>query len=462
MHRPSTFRQLVIALLTAAALLLSPVTPGARPQNTRVRVIQAPSSSRELSDVRLSVFDDVWRTINERYYDRDFNGADWEALGTASRPLAAGPHSTQAELYEVLRRMIGQLRDPHTRVYAPDERTDWHRPRYLSVGVRVREIDGELIVATVERGSEAERAGVRAADAVVSIDGEAASSVLARRLAMHQERRHVGQQINRRLDQSDAPAASTSARVAAVARLFDGPRDSFAAVTFEDHDAHRRRTVRLRRVLREHAPSLGVRRVDGFGVVELTAFTPEVAAGFARVLRGRLRNVRGIVLDLRDNGGGEAEAMVDVASFFLPAGRDLGRFINRDGRTHLDARTRAAMLSAADAITPFRGPLIILTGPRTASAAEVFAAAMKEQARASIVGEPTCGCVLGVRRRHTLPDGGVLEVSEADYRTARGVRLEGSGITPDEAVTPTLRDISTGHDRVLQRAVEMLKAMIKN
>ena len=70
--------------------------------------------------------------------------------------------------------------------------------------------------------------------------------------------------------------------------------------------------------------------------------------------------------------------------------------------------------------------------------------------------------MLGVRRRHTLPDGGVLEVSEADYRTARGVRLEGSGITPDEAVTPTLRDLSTGHDRALHRAVEMLKAMIKN
>jgi len=456
MHRPSTFRQLVTALFTTAALLLSPVTPIARAQNTRARVTQAPSSSRELSNARLAVFDDVWRTINERYYDRDFNGADWEALGTASRSLAAGPR-TQAELYEVLRRMIGQLRDPHTRVYAPDERTDWHRPRSLSVGVRVREIDGGLIVAAVERGSEAERAGVRAADAVVSIDGEAASTVLARRLAMHQERRQVGRQ----LDQSVALAASPSARVAAVARLFDGPRDSFAAVTFEDRDA-RRRTVRLRRVLRERAPSLGVRRVDGFGVVELTAFTPEVAAGFARVLRGRLQNVRGIVLDLRDNGGGEADAMVDVASFFLPAGRDLGRFINRDGRTHLDARTRAAMLSAADAITPFRGPLIILTGPRTASAAEVFAAAMKEQARASIIGETTCGCVLGVRRRHTLPDGGVLEVSEADYRTARGVRLEGSGITPNEAVTPTLQDLSSGYDRALQRAVEMLKAMFKN
>jgi C-terminal processing protease CtpA/Prc len=56
-----------------------------------------------------------------------------------------------------------------------------------------------------------------------------------------------------------------------------------------------------------------------------------------------------------------------------------------------------------------------------------------------------------------LPDGGMLDISEVDFRTARGTRLEGAGIAPDETVTPTRRDIYAGRDPTMQRAVEMLK-----
>ena len=66
--------------------------------------------------------------------------------------------------------------------------------------------------------------------------------------------------------------------------------------------------------------------------------------------------------------------------------------------------------------------------------------------------------MLGIRRRHTLPDGGLLDISEMDYRTAGGRRLEGAGLEPDEGVSPTRRDIQSGHDAALARAVELLKA----
>src|SRR5262245_57159634 len=64
---------------------------------------------------RLAVFDDVWETIQERYYDPTFRGLDWEATRVAFRPAAAEAKSTQ-DFYELLRRMIAPLKDPHTRV----------------------------------------------------------------------------------------------------------------------------------------------------------------------------------------------------------------------------------------------------------------------------------------------------------------------------------------------------------
>src|SRR5215212_363053 len=86
--------------------------------------------------------------------------------------LLAAAARGEAELYALLRRMLGSLRDPHTRVYPPGESTDWRVHRYVSVGVAVRQLGGQIVVTDVERDSEARRAGVRAGDAVLALDGE--------------------------------------------------------------------------------------------------------------------------------------------------------------------------------------------------------------------------------------------------------------------------------------------------
>ncbi|HZT57055.1 MAG TPA: S41 family peptidase, partial [Pyrinomonadaceae bacterium] len=77
--------------------------------------------------------------------------------------------------------------------------------------------------------------------------------------------------------------------------------------------------------------------------------------------------------------------------------------------------------------------------------------------RATVVGEQTCGCVLGIERRQQLPDGGVLDISETDYHTAAGERLEGAGLPPDVAAAPTREDLRRRRDRALEVAEEILK-----
>ncbi|MCA1643297.1 MAG: hypothetical protein LC785_15420 [Acidobacteria bacterium] len=317
----------------------------------------APSSSdatvsTETREGRLAIFDDVWRTVGARYYDAGMRGLDWAAQRERFRPLAAGAR-TPAEFYTTLRRMLAGLRDAHTRVYSPDERFEWDRPTFTGVGLSLREIEGQLVVARVEEKSEARRAGVRAGQVLLKVDGEP-----------------VGALVARRADDGATASTARAARLTAIARLFDGERGTTVALTLDDDD--RERVVRLRRSPQTLALTLEVRRVEGVAVVRFNLFTQEIATSLVRALRDdrRLSEARGVVVDLRDNGGGEAESMIDAASAFLPAGTPLGAFTDRGGRTVASPQTRGAMLFAADAIRTYGGALVVLAGARTASAAE--------------------------------------------------------------------------------------------
>ncbi|HEX8178013.1 MAG TPA: S41 family peptidase [Pyrinomonadaceae bacterium] len=387
---------------------------------------------------RLAVFDDVSTTVRARYYDPALGGVDWRALDASLRPLAADAR-TQTELYAVLRRLVAPLHDAHTRVYPPGEYADWQHPRYLTTGVALREIVGALVVARVEPKSEAARGGVRVGDELLSVDGIEAATLFARRRA-----------------ELGGSSTAAAARREALARLFDGPSDAPVAAVFADARG-RTRAVQLQRKWAERAPAFNATRAGAYAIVAFNTFTPQIALALTRALHTDLARARGLVLDLRDNGGGDAEAMTDIASAFLPPGTSLGSFTDRAGQVTAAPQTRTALLLAADEAARFRGPLVVLVSTRTASAAEVFVAALKERGRALLVGEATCGCVLGIRRRHTLPDGGALDLSELDYHTAAGTRLEGAGLAPDELLAPTRDDLSKGRDPVVARALELRK-----
>jgi carboxyl-terminal processing protease len=431
---PKTLR-IALSALVVCLLLVAPAAGARRATPEDCAAVESASTP----EGRLRIFDEVWEQVSERYFDPSFQGVDWGGVREELRPRAAEARG-EAELYAVLRRMLGALRDPHTRVYAPGESTDWRVHRYVSIGVAVRELAGQIVVTDVERDSEARRAGLRAGDTVLALDGEPAAQLVARRAS------------------EQGSASVSSARLNAVAHLFDGPRDSYARVTFARAGEQKEREAVLRREPRTRVPSFDVEEEEhGVRLVRFNIFTPEVASQFARALRDELKGARALVIDLRDNGGGETQSMADLASTLLPAGLSMGRFTDRTGAVWLEPFTRAALVSTADSFQRFGRPVVLLTGARTASAAEVFAATLRETNRASVIGEATCGCVLGIRRRHRLPDGGILDVSEMDYHTAAGTRLEGAGLRPDVTVEPTREDLRRRRDRALERALEILQ-----
>ncbi|HEU4508487.1 MAG TPA: S41 family peptidase [Pyrinomonadaceae bacterium] len=385
---------------------------------------------------RLAVFDDVWETIQQRYYDPKYHGINWQAKRAAFRPAAARASGTY-ELYEVLRQMIASLKDAHTRVYSPDEKFDWWSPRYISVGLAVREVEGAATVLQVEPNSAAARTDVRPGDVVVAVDDVPIKEFVARRIAAAGLRN------------------DSESRFRVVSTLFDGPARTNVKVTWTNNDGKQKSAV-LQRYWNQRQLGFNNQRKDKIAILRLDAFTQTVAFDFAKSLPAVLEDVEGIVLDLRSNGGGDAEAMADIASLFLEDGINLGKFADRSGAS-FELQTFSKRLWRLPQFSTTKLPLVVLTSEGTSSAAEILVASLKTRGRARVVGARTCGCVLAIRNRHTLPDGGILDVSEFDYRTAAGLRLEGLGITPDEVISLRRADIYSRRDR----AIELAKTIIK-
>jgi len=384
---------------------------------------------------RLAVFDDAWETIQERYYDPAFHGIDWQAKRAAFRPAAARAANTH-EFYEVLRQMIASLKDAHTRVYSPDEKFDWWSPRFVTVGLTVREVQAAPTVIYIDPNSAAAKTGIQQGDAIVSIDNLPVADFIAQRM------------------RSAGLADDSDYRFRTVATLFDGVAGTTVKVGWTTRNGKQKSAV-LTRYWGQRQLGFNNQRKGKIAILRIDAFTQSVALDFSKVLPQVLEGAEGIILDLRANGGGDAEAMADVASLFLDDGTNLGKFADRSGAS-FELQTFSKRLWRTLGLLPTRLPLVVLTSENTSSAAEILVAALQTKRRARVIGTETCGCVLAIRNRHALPDGGVLDVSEFDYRTAGGVRLEGVGVTPDKVTQLTRADIYSRHDRALDLAKDLL------
>jgi carboxyl-terminal processing protease len=385
---------------------------------------------------RLAVFDDVWETIQDRYYDPKFHGIDWQAKRTAFRPVAARAGNAQ-EFYDVLRQMIASLRDAHTRVYSPDEKFDWWSPRFVTVGLTVREVEGAPTVIQVEANSAASRTEIKQGDVIVSVDDVPVTQFVAQRM------RNFGL-----VDEGNI-------RHRVIANIFEGPAGTSVKIRWATRNG-KQKSIVLQRYWSQRNLGFNNQRKGNIAILRLDAFTQTVALDFSKSLPSVLEGADGIILDLRGNGGGDAEAMADVASLFLDEGTNLGRFADRSGAA-FELQTFPKRVWRSSAATQIKLPLVVLTSENTSSAAEILAATLQAKGRAQVIGSGTCGCVLAIRNRHALPDGGVLDVSEFDYKTAGGVRLEGAGVKPDKLVSVTRSDVYSRHDRAFERALTLLE-----
>ncbi len=438
---------LACALLASCALI-DPYNMIGRqfgdPQPQSIEPAAPPGTVPLGTEGRERAFDFVWNTIHERYHDPAFNGTDWVAAGLKYRPLALAAPDDEA-FWDVLDRMAGELKDAHTRVESPRRAALRRRDESITLGFSFSETEGRLAVTAVHPESDAWWAGVRPGMVLVSIAGEPARATYGKLKA---ETRYDSTERSRHLK--------------ALRRLMTGELGSTVAFTFERADGTRfdaslsRRRITVRPT--EHHRVLP----SGFGYIRFSQWRVGV---MSRVLKamGELRSSPGLVIDLRGNPGGSVIAVNQLLDRFFTKETSIGRSTTRSGQpvslffgTVEIVKLKQVIGGRKDA---YAGPVVILVNASSASGSELFAAAMQATGRAAIVGQPTCGCLLGYLGYAIVPGGGELAYSEVGFVMANGKRIEGEGVIPDHTVEPTLSDLRMSRDRALEEAQAVLRKL---
>lgn len=381
------------------------------------------------------IFAAAWTTLNDNFYDPSFSGVDWPAMRRKYEPQVAKVKS-DTEFVELIYRMLGELHVSHLGIRPPQ------RPRAF-IGVETWTIAGERVVVTVAPSSDARVQGVRIGDRLVTKDGDIA-----------------------------------------------GPLGSRASVRVEGCDGKTRDVS----VARENAfwppeyPSLRWRQIETapgrtIGYIKAVRFDDD-AAPLADAAMKDLGDTSGLIIDLRDNSGGNLSSL-RLGSYILkgpilaavllgrsyldklgnaPEHLDVSRFAHVTGAYTTDVIINAFKQNGGGAAfytedvgdKRYKRPVVVLINEESGSASEGFAWVLKGKPNITLVGRSTAGALLG-SERFDLPGGWILTLPTHAAWGADGTRYVDRSVSPDVNVTWTPRDVCDGRDPDMAKALELLK-----
>lgn len=408
-RRPSAWLAWVAAALAVA--LSGCAAPRLMPRPPEIAARAGSLTAKEAAN--LEVFERAWSLVDRKFYDGKFGGIDWDAaaLRYSGKAMAA---ATTDELYAILNAMLVELKDAHSSAVTAGERAvEVDKPK-ARIGVAFLRVDRRWLVREVVPGSPAEKAGVQRGWFLVAHDGQPAGETVD--FGLEAGRVHTFDF----LDRADQPRSLT---IIPELIAINGWRE-----------------------VRALADGVVYLRFDGFDRTSRRWLSDQLKAH---------RDAPAVVIDLRQNNGGDTFSLGITVGEFFPKRVNWGRLIYRNGRDH---EPDSLVWGSAR----YAGRVAVLIGSTTASSAEIFAHVLQHHQRAVLVGRKTAGVVIG-SLRYRLPDGGRLQVGVLDYRGLNDQRIEGVGVRPDIPVAETFADLEAfraGRDADVAAALAALKAHI--
>ena len=318
--------------------------------------------------------------------------------------------------------MISSLHDPYSTYLSPREFKGFDHPAsFAGIGVSVDPKPAGLEVVRVFDSTPAQRAGLKVGDVIVAVNGRSLHKL-----------------------PSDTAVA-----------LIKGPPGTDVRLTVKAPNSPSRTLTVTRATISEPVVASAIRTLHGvrLGWVYLATFSEGSHGELYDAVQGLLKQgARGLVFDLRANGGGLVSEARLVASIFIPS----GTIVTTRGRTQ-----PTVVLTAAGGAIPTHIPVVVLVDHDTASASEIVTAALQDHHRATVVGTHTYG--KGVfQELEPLSGGGAIKITVGEYYTPNGRNLGGSGVKEGAGVAPEVpipHGVDTEHG--LQVALRTLLAKVK-
>lgn len=377
----------LIAILVAAFLAGGVVTAGAgfaicKGALGYVGVSRDEYNSMKDTYERFGKVEQLYETINSSYY-KDVDEQD--VVDGACKGLVAG------------------LGDPYSSYMTKEEYENWKASatgEYSGIGVTFsQDKNGNYVVVGVTRDSPAEKAGLKSGDYIVEVDGKT-------------------------YDDMDV-----------MARAIRGDAGTKVKVTYVRDNKKNEVSITREKIVEK---SVEYKMLDGnIGYIKLSSFISSSAEDFSNALKDlEGKGAKGLILDLRDNGGGLVEQCIDIADEFLDEGvvtyvEDKNgkkqEYKSKDGKTDLKT--------------------VVLVNGNSASCSEILAGALKDNG-CKLVGETTFGKGV-IQSTAELKDGSALKLTIMQYFSPKGNAIQDKGITPDYEVK---NDENSKTDKQLQKA----------
>jgi carboxyl-terminal processing protease len=403
-RRPFTIPARLIVPLGMALVVLGACATLPNANERRVPEVSAVAdASPERLALNARVYDLVVEAVSQQHYQRETLGAHWlEQAAEKRAEVVASPD--EIGFYRELNGVLAELGDKHTNAIRPSSNRLTRQRRLgegLDFGFSLAGAGGGYVVDRVRPNGPAAAAGLQPGWRVDTVDGEPFSLTGSYIDGEHRwgftdagDQHHV--------------ATFAAAPLSREIGYADNTPEGVLVITFNSFDGPSREWVQ------------------------------------AQLAAARADPPPGIIVDLRGNGGGDAWELRRILSPFFPEPTAFG--VLEGGPVFGGVRKTGRWR------TPWTGPLAVLISGRTASAAELFAAAVQESGRGPVVGSQSAGAVVA-SRHFDMPDGGMLSIGIRSFRTAGGVTLEHRGVTPDIVTAPTLDELRQGEDPTLQAAV---------
>ncbi len=324
-------------------------------------------------------------------------------------------------LEDMYRGMLKGVGDPYTYYFdknAYEAFTIDTEGTYLGIGIglMVNPEDGTATVITVYPGTPAEEAGMRPGDVITRVN----------------ETNVTGKQIEE-ITALIKGREGTAVRVAVARPQVAEPIDMELS----------RRNISI--------PTVSHKMLEGvIGYIRIDQFDRVTVKQFKEALDDlTAKQMRGLIIDLRDNPGGLMTTVTDIADMLLPEGVI----------TYTEDKNGAKKYYESDEVQ-FNMPMVLLVNGNSASASEVLCGAVKDMDKGVIVGETTFGKGI-VQNLYPLEDGSAVKITVAKYYTPDGICIQGAGIKPDHEVKMEGEEVWFGlldeaDDEQLQKAIEVM------